>query len=100
MNLGGFEIGFYYLGGGHSVDNIVVWHNSEKVLYGGCMVKEVGEYSMGNIEDAAPLEQWLKSIDAVFERFNDAKIVIPGHGKYGGLELLNHTKEIIKKNIN
>jgi metallo-beta-lactamase class B len=94
LNLRGEEIYCYYLGGGHSADNIVVWIPSEKILFGGCMVKEVYSEQLGNLSDAK-IEEWPETIQKVTEKFSEAQIVIPGHGKIGGKELLNHTKELL-----
>jgi metallo-beta-lactamase class B len=30
-------------------------------------------------------------------KYPDARIVIPGHGAYGGRELLLHTRELLQK---
>lgn len=32
-----FEV--YYPGEGHTADNIIVWFEKEKILYGGCLIK-------------------------------------------------------------
>ena len=94
MSLGNKEITCYYFGAGHSTDNIVVWLPSEKVLFAGCMVKELNAKSLGNTEDA-DLEQWPKTIDKIITTFTKAQIVIPGHGLFGGQELLTYTKELL-----
>ena len=39
FEVGGFAFEVYYPGGGHTVDNIVVWFDQEKILYGGCLIK-------------------------------------------------------------
>lgn len=96
IKVGDIRIEAYYLGGGHSTDNIVVWIPSEKILFGGCMLKEYDSQNIGNTSDAAPLEEWLQTIDWVEQQFPNVKYVIPGHGKYGGKELLKHTKTIIE----
>jgi len=36
-------------------------------------------------------------IDKVIDKFRTAEIVIPGHGKSGGLELLKYTRELLNK---
>ena len=100
LKLNNMEIQCYYLGGGHSTDNIVVWIPSEKILFGGCMIKDIQTSSLGNTADAAPLKEWLKTVCAVEARFPDAKVVIPGHGEVGGLELVKHTEDILIKNQN
>ncbi|GHV17657.1 beta-lactamase [Bacteroidia bacterium] len=96
LNLYGEDVHCYYLGGGHSTDNIVVWIPSEKILFGGCMAKDIHSKGLGNLSDAQP-EEWTKTIQKVIEKFPEAKIVIPGHGGIGGKELLQHTKELLKK---
>lgn len=85
-----------YLGGGHAKDNIVVWLPAEKILFAGCMCRSMASKSKGNTADA-DLEEWPKTIKKVLKKYADAEVVIPGHGAYGGLELLEHTLEIVGK---
>ncbi len=90
------EIDCYYLGGGHSTDNIVVWIPSEKVLFAGCMVKDMTSKGLGNLSDAN-VEEWPSTIEKVIAKFPSAEIVVPGHGQFGGKELLYHTQELLSK---
>lgn len=94
IKFGENEIICKYPGAGHSTDNIVVWLPSEKVLFGGCMVKEMSAKGLGNLSDAN-LKQWPLTIKKVINEFPNAKYVIPGHGKVGGTELLAHTFELL-----
>jgi metallo-beta-lactamase class B len=87
----------YYLGAGHTADNIVVWIPSERILFGGCMVKDNHANGLGNTADS-DLKEWPNTIDRVIEKFKMAKIVIPGHGQSGGIELLIHTRDLLRKN--
>ena len=96
LSFHGEDVCCYYLGCGHSTDNIVVWIPSEKILFGGCMVKEIHSKGLGSISDSN-VEEWPETIQKVMEKFPEAQIVIPGHGKIGGKELLNHTKELTNK---
>ncbi len=80
-----------FLGGGHTVDNIVCYFPEDKVLFGGCLVKSMGA-GKGNLADA-DVEAWSNTTYKVKEKFDKAEIVIPGHGKYGGVELLDYTIE-------
>jgi len=95
LQLGSTSINCYYLGAGHSMDNIVVWIPSEKVLFPGCLVKEVNAKGLGNTVDG-DLNAYPRTIEKVLQKFPDAKIVIPGHGAFGGIELVRHTKELLK----
>lgn len=93
------EIFCMYPGAAHSLDNIVVWIPSEKILFGGCMVKDLTAKNMGNYADG-DLKQWPETIREVMNRFPAALIVIPGHGKFGGFDLLKHTYELAKAHAN
>ncbi|MFO7447733.1 MAG: subclass B1 metallo-beta-lactamase [Ignavibacteriaceae bacterium] len=97
LDLNGKEILLNYFGAGHASDNITAYIPSENILFGGCMVKETRGNSLGNLSDAN-LEEWPKTIQKVLDRYPDAKIVIPGHGNFGGVELLEHTITLLNNN--
>jgi hypothetical protein len=50
----------------------------------------------GNLADA-DLKAWPNTIKKVMAKFPSARIVIPGHGDAGGLELLQHTLDVVNK---
>ena len=83
----------YYPGGGHSIDNIVVWLPKSKILYGGCLVRSLNSRTLGNVADAR-VNQWANSVANVITKFPQLKMVIPGHGKSGDINLLTHTKQL------
>lgn len=87
----------YFLGAAHTLDNIVVWLPSESILFTGCMVKSKEWRSLGNTDDS-DLKAYPKTIDRVIAKFSSAKIVIPGHGGIGGIDILLHTKKLLLKN--
>lgn len=97
LKLGQEKVICKYFGPAHSLDNIVVWIPSEKILFAGCMVKELNSTSLGNTADGN-IEEWPLTIQKVIDAYPDARIVIPGHGKYGGIDLLYHTLELLKNN--
>jgi len=86
----------YYLGGGHSTDNIVVYLPSENILFGGCCVKDMNSNSLGNLADA-DVEAWPGTMEKMINKFTKVKIVIPGHGTIGGIELMQHTLQLLNK---
>lgn len=96
LSVGKIDVELYYLGGGHATDNIVVWIPSQKILFGGCMIKDSSADNIGNTSDAAPLGEWLQTVERVKQKFPDAKQIIPGHGENGGKELFKHTTDIIE----
>ena len=89
LKVGDGKIVCRYFGPTHTSDGIVVWIPEEKILFGSNGVRNYNGW-VGNIGDAN-LSEWSKTIEKVKKAFGDAKIVIPGHGKYGGPELLDYT---------
>lgn len=94
LKLGNKLIKCYYFGAAHTMDNIVVWIPSEKILFPGCMIKSMDAKDLGNISDG-DLLAYPGTIDKLINKFPSAKIVIPGHGAIGGFELIRHTKELL-----
>lgn len=93
VQLGEMEIINYHPGHAHSKDNIVSYIPSERVLFGGCMVKSKGA-GKGNLADA-DVRQWSGSVANVKARFPDVKRVVPGHGRAGKKsQLLDYTIEL------
>jgi len=81
-------------GEGHTKDNVIGYFPSENILFGGCLIKEL-EATKGFLGDANVLE-WSNTVEKVKQKYPDVKIVIPGHGKIGGVELLDYTINLFK----
>jgi len=90
LKIGKMAIHCYYPGAAHSTDNIVVWIPSEKILFPGCIIKSIDSSNLGNTADG-DLSEYPKTVEWINRKFDDAVTVIPGHGSYGGPELLKHT---------
>ena len=80
----------FYPGRGHTIDNVVVWLPKSKILFGGCFVRSLESQGLGYTGEAH-IDQWAGSAKKVLSRFYEARVVIPGHGKVGDVELLRHT---------
>lgn len=94
------EVSFH--GQGHTPDNLVVWLPQSKILFGGCLVRSANSKTLGYIGEAS-IEQWSSTIASLQSEFIDVKYVVPGHGQYGGWELLENTKHLAtlaKKQLN
>jgi metallo-beta-lactamase class B len=88
-----------FFGAGHSFDNITVWIPSQRVLFGGCLIRSGNTQGLGNLSDAI-VSDWDLTIKKLMEKYTDIKTVIPGHGDIGGPELLTHTIELVEKEKN
>ena len=96
IKIGDKKIICKYFGPAHTEDGIVVWIPDEKILFGGNEVRNYNGW-IGNISDAT-LSKWSETIKKVKDEYGNAKIVIPGHGPHGGIELLDYTIELYTPN--
>lgn len=90
LNPGRGQVRCYFPGAAHSTDNIVVWIPSERILFPGCICKSIDARNLGNTADGDTYA-YHATVEWIIRKFPDAKTVIPGHGSYGGPELLTHT---------
>lgn len=84
-----------YFGEGHTKDNTVGYFPKDKILFGGCLIKEVGA-SKGYLGDSNE-KNWAKTVKSIKLRYPNIKTVVPGHGAVGGTELLDYTIELFSK---
>lgn len=89
------KVVIYYPGESHAPENVVVYFPTLKLLFGSCMVKSLEDAKLGNVADAN-VQEWPKSVKKLMERFNEAEIIVPGHGGWGGRELLSHTLQLLE----
>jgi metallo-beta-lactamase class B len=93
--VGGKKVINQYFGHGHSKDNIISYIPSEQIMFGGCMIKAIN--GKKGYLGTADVSQWPKTVTKVKSAYPNLKIVIPGHGKNGGTELLDYTIELFSK---
>lgn len=94
LNVGNKKVYAEYFGEGHTKDNIIGYFVEGKAIFGGCLIKEVGA-GKGYLGDAN-INKWPETVQKVKLKYPDAEIVIPGHGKWGGTELLDYTIELFE----
>ncbi|MBA4851419.1 subclass B1 metallo-beta-lactamase [Emticicia sp. BO119] len=83
-----------YFGEGHTKDNVVGYFPSENVMFGGCLIKEV-DAGKGYLGDANVAE-WSNTVEKIKKTYPNVKIVVPGHGAYGNIQLLDFTIKLFK----
>lgn len=88
-----------YFGGGHSQDNIVVYLPEQKILFGGCLVKNIRSKNLGNTADAV-ISEWPGTIRKIKKTWPEIEIIIPGHGACGDKSLLDKTIKLAEQAIN
>lgn len=92
IKVGDKKIVCHFLGEAHTPDGIVVWVPSEQILFGGNEIRNYNGW-IGNIGDAY-LDKWSETAKNIKREYGSAKIVVPGHGKYGGSELIDYTIDL------
>ncbi len=92
LPVGDQTVNITFVGEGHTKDNVVAYFPAEGALFGGCLVKEMGA-GKGNLEDAN-VDAWPTTVAQIQKNYPEAKIIIPGHGKRGGTELLDFTYQL------
>ena len=78
-----------FFGEGHTKDNVVGYFPSEFILFGGCMIRAIG-MNKGYLGDAN-VKEWSNTAEKVKKEYPNARIVVPGHGNHGDIQLLNYT---------
>lgn len=94
LKVGGNKVICHFLGEAHTKDGIVVWIPSEQILFAGNGIRNYNGW-VGNIGNAN-LKEWSNTAKRIKKEYGTAKIVIPGHGKAGGAELIDYTIELYK----
>lgn len=95
LTLGNQKVMTQFFGEAHTVDNTVSFVESEKVLYGGCMIKSL-KAGKGNLADAN-VNEWSNTVRKIKSTYPNIIHVIPGHGKVGDTDLLDYTIEMFQK---
>lgn len=89
IKIGDKKVYAEYFGEGHTRDNIIGYFPEDNAIFGGCLIKETGA-SKGFLGDAN-INTWSETVRKIKQAYPGAKIVIPGHGKWGGTELFDYT---------
>src|SRR5208283_5908348 len=83
-----------YLGPSHKPDDIFVYFPKEKVLYGGCVLKE----KLGNM-DGADLAEYPKTLRRLKQLGLDITMIVAGHySPLHGPELIDQYLQLLTQN--
>lgn len=96
FNIGKYSFETYYPGQGHTPDNIVIWVEAQKILYGACLIKSFEDEDLGYLGDANKT-QYAATIKNVRTKYPKPGYVIVGHGDWTKVKSLEHTLIMAKK---
>lgn len=94
LKVGNEKIVTQSFGEGHTRDNVVGYFPKENILFGGCLLKEMGA-SKGYLGDANVAE-WSNTVERIKNHYPNLQVIVPGHGKYGDKKLLDYTISLFK----
>ena len=101
FNIGQYSFETYYPGQAHTEDNIVIWFEKEKILYGGCLIKGADAENLGYLDDGNVTE-YETTLKKVQNKFRKPKFIIIAHSDWKNINSLKHSlmmaKELKKKN--
>lgn len=100
FRVGQYAFETYYPGEGHTADNIVIWFEKEKILYGGCLIKGVDDENLGYLGDANVTE-YASTLKKVQKKCRKPKFIIVAHSDWKNNNSLKHSirmAEELKKN--
>lgn len=96
FTIGQYSFEVYYPGEGHTADNIIIWFDKEKVLYGGCLIKGAEAENLGYLGDANVAE-YKTTLTRVQKKCKKPKFIIVSHHDWTNLNSLNHSIKLAKK---
>lgn len=73
----------YHPGAGHTLDNITVWHQPSRTLFGGCLIKSTTSTDLGNMADG-DRTAYAPTLARLAARYPQRRWTIPGHGSIAG----------------
>ncbi|MFN8347287.1 MAG: BlaB/IND/MUS family subclass B1 metallo-beta-lactamase [Spirosomataceae bacterium] len=90
FQVGNYSFETYYPGPGHTEDNIVVWFEKEKILYGGCLIKGASDTNLGYLGDANVME-YAATLKKVQQKCRKPKFIIVAHSDWKNKRSLRHS---------
>lgn len=96
FTIGQYSFETYYPGPGHTEDNIVIWFNKEKILYGGCLIKGTEAENLGFTGDGNVLE-YENTLKKVQKKCPSPKFIIVSHHDWNNTNSLKHSITLARK---
>ena len=96
FRVGQYAFETYYPGEGHTADNIVIWFNKEKILYGGGLIKGADAKKLGYLGDAHVKTNSL-TLQKVKQKFPGPEFIIVSHSDWNNINSLDHSIQLAKE---
>ena len=101
LHAGQYSFETYFPGQGHTEDNIIIWFEKEKILYGGCLIKGADAEDLGYLGDGN-IKAYAATLKKVQQKCRKPTFIIIAHSDWKNTNSLKHSirmaKELTKKN--
>lgn len=96
FKVGPYSFETYYPGPGHTEDNIVIWFEKEKILYGGCLIKGAEAENLGYLGDGN-VKEYYTTLKKVHKKFPQPQFIIVSHHDWNNINSLKNSMKMAKK---
>lgn len=96
FKVGEYSFEVYYPGEGHTADNIIIWFNKEKILYGGCLIKGATAEDLGYLGDAN-VQEYETTLKRVKKKCRAPQHIIVSHHDWKNIHSLQHSIQLAKQ---
>lgn len=96
FNIGQYSFETYYPGPGHTDDNIVIWFEKERILYGGCLIKGADAENLGYLGDGN-ITAYAATLQKVQKKYPGPKFIIVAHSDWKNINSLKHSIMMAKE---
>ena len=101
FHTGQYSFETYFPGQGHTEDNIIIWFEKEKILYGGCLIKGADAEDLGYLGDGN-IKAYAATLKKVQQKCRKPRFIIIAHSDWKNTNSLKHSirmaKELTKNN--
>ncbi len=96
FKIGEYSFETYYPGEGHTKDNIVIWFEKEKILFGGCLIKGTDAEDLGYLGDGNK-KAYAATLRKVQQKFSKPNFIVVAHSEMQNIHALEHSIQMAKK---
>lgn len=96
FTLGSYAFETYYPGPGHTEDNIIIWFEKERILYGGCLIKGAHDENLGYLGDAN-INEYATTLKRVQKKCRNPRFILIAHSDWSNRNSLRHSIMMAKK---
>lgn len=96
FHVGQYSFETYFPGEGHTSDNIIVWFEKEKILFGGCLIKGADAETLGYLGDANTLE-YESTLKRVQKKCRKPRYIVIAHSDWKNKNSLKHSIKLAKR---